>query len=151
MQVSWFQRRRTKGDASAREKETKRMGLGRGLGRGMGMGRGAIGAPIARLFANLIVMGSGVLGRHFLEAYKAALQSMLPGIFFASMILAAMSRAEVGAHVVRVLLPSFAQMEVQQQRGRPPPRHENLEACRRPRHAPFSMSSQRRRRRKSWR
>lgn len=130
------------------------MGLGRGLGRGMGMGRGAIGAPIARLFANLIIMGSGVLGRHFLEAYKAALQSMLPeapNFFSASMILAAMSRAEVGAHVVRVLLPSFAQMEVQQQRGRPPPRHENLEACRRPRHAPFSMSSQRRRRRKSWR
>ena len=47
--------------------------MGRGMGRGMGSG--AIGAPIARLFANLIVMGSGVLGRHFLEAYKAALQN----------------------------------------------------------------------------
>ena len=46
-----------------------------GRGWGAGMGRGAIGAPIARLFANLIIMGSGVLGRHFLEAYKAALQS----------------------------------------------------------------------------
>ena len=42
---------------------------------GRGMGSGAIGAPLARLFANLIVMGSGVLGRHFLEAYKAALQN----------------------------------------------------------------------------
>ena len=48
--------------------------MGFGMGRGMGMGRGAIGAPIARLFAQLIVMGSGVLGRHFLEAYQAALR-----------------------------------------------------------------------------
>ena len=53
----------------------KGYGSGWGLGRGAGMGRGAIGAPVARLLANLIVMGSGVLGRHFLEAYKAALQS----------------------------------------------------------------------------
>ena len=60
-----------------------RLGMGVGLGRGMGMGKGlgggagsgAIGAPIARLFANLIVMGGGVLGRHFMQAYKEALAS----------------------------------------------------------------------------
>lgn len=39
------------------------------------MGGGAIGAPFARLFANLIVMGSGVMGRAFLTAYKEALAS----------------------------------------------------------------------------
>ena len=55
--------------------------MGRGLG--MGLGRGAIGAPLARLFANFIVMGSGVLGRHFLEAYQAALKSEHLPTFFA--------------------------------------------------------------------
>ena len=40
---------------------------------GHGAGSGAIGAPIARLLANMVVMGSGVLGRHFLQAYKEAL------------------------------------------------------------------------------
>ena len=39
------------------------------------MGGGGIGAPFARLLANLIVMGSGVLGRAFMEAYKQALQN----------------------------------------------------------------------------
>ena len=34
-----------------------------------------IGAPIARLFAQLIVMGSGYFGRHFLQAYQEALRS----------------------------------------------------------------------------
>ena len=34
-----------------------------------------VGAPFARLLANLVVMGTGVLGRAFLEAYKQALQS----------------------------------------------------------------------------
>ena len=42
---------------------------------GRGMGSGAIGPQIARLLANLIVMGSGVLGRHFLQAYQEALKS----------------------------------------------------------------------------
>ena len=38
--------------------------------------RGAmVGAPFARLLANLVVMGGGVLGRAFVEAYKQALQS----------------------------------------------------------------------------
>ena len=32
-----------------------------------------VGAPFARLLANLVVMGTGVLGRAFLEAYKQAL------------------------------------------------------------------------------
>ena len=45
---------------------------------GLGAGSGAIGPQIARLLANLIVMGSGVLGRHFLQAYKEALASALP-------------------------------------------------------------------------
>ena len=45
-----------------------------GMGFGRGMGRGGVGAPIVRLLANLIVMGTGVLGRAFLEAYKQALQ-----------------------------------------------------------------------------
>lgn len=45
------------------------------------MGRGAIGAPIARLLANMIVMGSGVLGRHFLQAYQEALKSALHVVF----------------------------------------------------------------------
>lgn len=30
-------------------------------------------APFARLLANLVVMGTGVLGRAFIEAYKQAL------------------------------------------------------------------------------
>jgi hypothetical protein len=34
-----------------------------------------VGAPFARLLANLVVMGGGVLGRAFVEAYKQALQS----------------------------------------------------------------------------
>ena len=34
-----------------------------------------VGAPFARLLANLVVMGTGVLGRAFVEAYKQALQS----------------------------------------------------------------------------
>jgi hypothetical protein len=48
------------------------------------MGSGQIGAPIARLLANLIVMGSGVLGRHFLQAYKEALASARPRPFHAA-------------------------------------------------------------------
>uniref|UniRef100_A0A7S4FBF3 Mitochondrial import inner membrane translocase subunit TIM16 n=1 Tax=Chrysotila carterae TaxID=13221 RepID=A0A7S4FBF3_CHRCT len=32
-----------------------------------------VGAGLARLFANLLVMGSGVVGRAFMEAYKQAL------------------------------------------------------------------------------
>ena len=36
-----------------------------------------VGAPFARLLANLVVMGTGVLGRAFVEAYKQALQSAL--------------------------------------------------------------------------
>ena len=34
-----------------------------------------VGAPFARLIANLVVMGTGVLGRAFVEAYKQALAS----------------------------------------------------------------------------
>ena len=34
-----------------------------------------VGAPFARLLANLVVMGTGVLGRAFVEAYKQALAS----------------------------------------------------------------------------
>ena len=34
-----------------------------------------VGAPFARLLANFVVMGTGVLGRAFLEAYKQALAS----------------------------------------------------------------------------
>ena len=34
-------------------------------------------APFARLLANIVVMGTGVLGRAFVEAYKQALASML--------------------------------------------------------------------------
>ena len=34
-----------------------------------------VGAPFARLLANLVVMGGGVLGRAFVEAYKQTLQS----------------------------------------------------------------------------
>jgi len=34
---------------------------------------GAGGSPFARLLANLLVMGSGVLGRAFVQAYKQAL------------------------------------------------------------------------------
>ena len=34
-----------------------------------------VGAPFARLLANLVVMGTGVLGRAIVEAYKQALQS----------------------------------------------------------------------------
>ena len=33
----------------------------------------AMGAPFARLLANIVVMGGGVLGRAFLDAYKQAL------------------------------------------------------------------------------
>lgn len=55
------------------------LGMGRGMGMGKGLGAGAgsgaIGPQIARLLANVIVMGSGVLGRHFLQAYKEALAS----------------------------------------------------------------------------
>ena len=40
----------------------------------MGAGVGAGGNPFARLLANLVVMGSGVLGRAFLESYQAALK-----------------------------------------------------------------------------
>mmetsp|Transcript_7347 Transcript_7347/g.12360 ORF Transcript_7347/g.12360 Transcript_7347/m.12360 type:complete len:127 (+) Transcript_7347:65-445(+) len=32
-----------------------------------------VGAPFARLIANLLVMGTGVLGRAFMEAYKQAI------------------------------------------------------------------------------
>ena len=39
------------------------------------MGAGGIGAPFARLIANLIVTGTGVVGRAFVEAYKQALQN----------------------------------------------------------------------------
>ena len=42
------------------------------------MGAGGIGAPMARLLANLIVMGSGMIGpmgREFMKAYNQALQS----------------------------------------------------------------------------
>ena len=35
-----------------------------------------VGAPFARLIANLVVMGTGVLGRAFVEAYKQALASV---------------------------------------------------------------------------
>ena len=34
-----------------------------------------VGAPFARLLANIVVMGTGVLGRAFVEAYKQALTS----------------------------------------------------------------------------
>ena len=37
-----------------------------------------VGAPFARLLANLVVMGGGVLGRAFLDAYKQALSECLP-------------------------------------------------------------------------
>jgi hypothetical protein len=36
-----------------------------------------VGAPFARLIANVIVMGGGVLGRAFLDAYKQALSKRL--------------------------------------------------------------------------
>ena len=36
--------------------------------------RAMVGAPFARLLANLLVMGTGVLGRAFIEAYKQALR-----------------------------------------------------------------------------
>ena len=41
-----------------------------------------VGAPFARLIANVIVMGGGVLGRAFLDAYKQALSKRLwqPGL-----------------------------------------------------------------------
>lgn len=38
-------------------------------------GSGGVGAPIIRLLANLVMMGSGVLGRAFMEAYQQALKS----------------------------------------------------------------------------
>ena len=57
------------------------------------MGRGAIGAPLARLFANIIIMGSGVLGRHFLQAYKEALASKRPTASHAHAFISAASRA----------------------------------------------------------
>ena len=38
------------------------------------------GAPFARLLANIVVMGSGVLGRAFVEAYKQALASVWPTV-----------------------------------------------------------------------
>ena len=34
-----------------------------------------VGAPFARLLANLVVMGGGVLGRAFVDAYKQALSA----------------------------------------------------------------------------
>ena len=40
------------------------------------MGSGGIGAPFARLLANLFVMGSGVLGRAFVEGYQQALRGV---------------------------------------------------------------------------
>ena len=53
------------------------VGLGRGMGMGKGLGAGAgsgaIGPQIARLLANIVVMSGGVLGRHFMQAYKEAL------------------------------------------------------------------------------
>jgi hypothetical protein len=39
--------------------------------------RRMVGAPFARLIANVIVMGGGVLGRAFLDAYKQALSKRL--------------------------------------------------------------------------
>ena len=36
-------------------------------------GSGGVGAPIIRLLANLVMAGSGVVGRAFLEAYQQAL------------------------------------------------------------------------------
>ena len=39
------------------------------------MGKGGVGAPFARLIANLLVMGTGVISRAFVEAYKQALAS----------------------------------------------------------------------------
>eukprot|EP00967_Tisochrysis_lutea_P057699 scaffold73198_cov30-Tisochrysis_lutea.AAC.1 len=38
-------------------------------------GSGGVGAPIIRLLANLVVMGTGVVGRAFVEAYHQALKS----------------------------------------------------------------------------
>ncbi|EOD09533.1 hypothetical protein EMIHUDRAFT_198017 [Emiliania huxleyi CCMP1516] len=37
-------------------------------------GSGGVGAPIIRLLANLVMAGSGVVGRAFLEAYQQALK-----------------------------------------------------------------------------
>ena len=48
--------------------------LGRGTGHGMGGGAGG-NAMIARLLANAMVMVSGVLGQHFMRAYREHLQS----------------------------------------------------------------------------
>ena len=51
---------------------------GKGTSPSCTMGAGGIGAPFARLLANLIVMGSGMIGPmgvEFMKAYKAALQS----------------------------------------------------------------------------
>uniref|UniRef100_A0A7S3S8R3 Mitochondrial import inner membrane translocase subunit TIM16 n=1 Tax=Strombidinopsis acuminata TaxID=141414 RepID=A0A7S3S8R3_9SPIT len=38
-------------------------------------GSGGVGAPIIRLLANLVVMGTGVVGRAFVEAYHQALKN----------------------------------------------------------------------------
>ena len=55
---------------------TKRSGArNRAVGAFRVMGAGGIGAPFARLIANLIVTGTGVVGRAFVEAYKQALQN----------------------------------------------------------------------------
>ena len=79
------------GEATCRTMRVTRsvLGLGRGLGRGagMGMGHGAggLGAPMARLLANLIVMASGMIGpmgREFMKAYNAALQSACASSLF---------------------------------------------------------------------
>ena len=91
------------------------------------MGRGAIGAPLARLFANIIIMGSGVLGRHFLQAYKEALASKRPTASHAHAYISAASRALVVpcAHA-QLPLPFFsrAQMAAPQQLGPRPVRRE---------------------------
>jgi len=45
------------------------------FGSGVRHGSGGVGAPIIRLLANLVMMGSGVVGRAFIEAYQQALKS----------------------------------------------------------------------------
>ena len=58
------------------------------------MGKGGVGAPFARLIANLLVMGTGVISRAFVEAYKQALKSAPPpDLLTASALLAAHVRA----------------------------------------------------------
>jgi hypothetical protein len=97
------------------------------------MGSGQIGAPVARLLANMIVMSMPFLGRmgsHFMEAYKQALASVclppthahgpivdgaagtepLPSLLGAPLVLSSLTRCS---------LPTFATQMVEAQQQEP--------------------------------